>query len=56
MLSVVPVVCRAERVLAQKGSRLFSTNVPKTPEQIKQAIEKTERLAKFMQRPGKLLG
>ena len=56
MISIIPAISRTERIVIQSGMRALSTKVPRTPEQVKEGIERVERMKKFMQKSGKLDG
>lgn len=52
MISAVTIVARYERIVLGSVVRSMSTKVALTPEEIKQGIERAEKLRKFMLKPG----
>ena len=51
MLANLSVASRSGCATLQRGSRLLSSAVPRTPEEIKQDLERAGRMTKFLQKP-----
>lgn len=55
MLANLTVVSRSGCAALQRGSRALSSAVPRTPEEIKQDLERAEKMTRFLQKPGSFL-